>query len=129
LEDVSEYIAFEIQARCDIGRSIIPEHIRDFVTSYAGPDRQLTLRWCKPKLHVSGSAVFRSDHGAGPKTLVTHRDAAQYIIKLPKAERELPQRETAIECLMLVGDNGGDPTVVPVAKLNPGILVMQSAQD
>jgi hypothetical protein len=30
---------------------------------------------------------------------------------LPKAERELPQWETAIEWLMLVGDHGGDPMV------------------
>jgi hypothetical protein len=43
-EDVSEYIAFEIQTRCDIAGTIVPEHIRDFVTSYTGPDRQLTLR-------------------------------------------------------------------------------------
>ena len=43
-EDVSEYIAFEIQTRCDIEGTAVPEHIRDFVTSYTGPDRQLTLR-------------------------------------------------------------------------------------
>ena len=43
-EDVSEYIAFEIQTRCDIEGTTVPEHIRDFVTSYIGPDRQLTLR-------------------------------------------------------------------------------------
>ena len=43
-EDVSEYIAFEIQTRCDIAGTAVPEHIRDFVTSYTGPDRQLTLR-------------------------------------------------------------------------------------
>ena len=43
-EDVSEYIAFEIQTRCDIEGNTVPEHIRGFVTSYTGPDRQLTLR-------------------------------------------------------------------------------------
>jgi hypothetical protein len=43
-EDVSEYIALEIQTRCDIEGTAVPEHIRDFVTSYAIPDRQLTLR-------------------------------------------------------------------------------------
>ena len=43
-EDVSEYIAFEIQTRCDIAGTTVPEHIRDFVTSYTGPDRQLTPR-------------------------------------------------------------------------------------
>jgi hypothetical protein len=43
-EDVTEYIAFEIQTRCDIEGFAVPEHIRDFVASYTGPDRQLTLR-------------------------------------------------------------------------------------
>ncbi len=43
-EDVTEYIAFEIQTRCDIEGVAVPEHIRDLVTSYTGPDHQLTLR-------------------------------------------------------------------------------------
>jgi hypothetical protein len=43
-EDVSEYIAFEIQTRCDIDGEPVPEHIRDFVASHVGPARQLTLR-------------------------------------------------------------------------------------
>ncbi len=43
-EDVTEYIAFEIQTRCDIEGVAVPEHIRDFVASYTGPDCQLTLR-------------------------------------------------------------------------------------
>src|SRR5580704_8011054 len=43
-EDVSEYIAFEIQTRCDIGGEDVPESIRDFVDSYVGSDRQLALR-------------------------------------------------------------------------------------
>jgi hypothetical protein len=51
------------------------------------------------------------------KPLVTPRDAAQYIIKLPKAERELPQSETAIEVLMLVGDHGGDPMLPHIAMM------------
>jgi hypothetical protein len=43
-EDVSEYIAFEIQIGCDIEGVAVPEHIRDFAASYTGPARQLTLR-------------------------------------------------------------------------------------
>jgi hypothetical protein len=43
-EDVSEYVAFEIQTRCDIEGANVPEHVRDFVASYVGPERQLTLR-------------------------------------------------------------------------------------
>ena len=51
------------------------------------------------------------------RQLVTLRDAARYIIKLPKAERELPQWETAIECLMLVGEHGGDPMMAHIAMM------------
>ena len=43
-EDVSEYIAFEIQTRCDIDGRDVPESIREFVDGYVGPDRQLALR-------------------------------------------------------------------------------------
>jgi len=43
-EDVSEYIAVEIQTRCDIEGTPVPEHIRDFVASFIGPARQLALR-------------------------------------------------------------------------------------
>ena len=42
--DVSEYIAFEIQTRCDIEGAPVREHIRDFVDSFTGPVRQLSLR-------------------------------------------------------------------------------------
>jgi hypothetical protein len=35
------------------------------------------------------------------KPLVTLRDAANYILKLPKAERELPEWQTAAKVLML----------------------------
>jgi hypothetical protein len=43
-EDVSKDIAREIQTRYDIEGTAVPEHIRDFVASFTGPDRQLTLR-------------------------------------------------------------------------------------
>ena len=43
-EDVSEYIAFEIQTRCDIDGVDVPDSIRDFIESYVGPDRQLVLK-------------------------------------------------------------------------------------
>jgi hypothetical protein len=35
-EDVSEYIAFEIETRCDIEGVAVAEHIRDFVASHTG---------------------------------------------------------------------------------------------
>jgi hypothetical protein len=53
----------------------------------------------------------------GRKPLATLRDAAQYILKLPVTERHLPKWETAIECLMLVGEHGGDPMFPHIAMM------------
>jgi hypothetical protein len=46
----------------------------------------------------------------GRKPLVTLRDAAQYIIKLPKAERDADEWQAAMEALMLVTEQEG-PTM------------------
>jgi hypothetical protein len=43
-DDVSKDVAQEIQARCDIAGEPVPEHLRDFVDTYAGPARQFALR-------------------------------------------------------------------------------------
>jgi hypothetical protein len=43
-QDVSRDIALEIQSRCDIDGHDVPDTLRDFVDSHAGPDRQLALR-------------------------------------------------------------------------------------
>ena len=43
-QDVSRDVALEIQSRCDIDGHDVPETLRDFVDSHAGPDRQLGLR-------------------------------------------------------------------------------------
>jgi hypothetical protein len=79
-EVVSEHIAFEIQTRCDIDGAPVPEHIRDFVASYAGPVRQLALRLVRGV--VMGSPVLRSscgilEAGAEPMT--------QYVYNIVKA--------------------------------------------
>ena len=42
--DVSKDIAQVVQDRCDIAGDPVPEHIRDFVESYAPTTRQLALR-------------------------------------------------------------------------------------
>ena len=39
-QDISEDIALEIQSRCDIEGSAVPEHIHDFVVNFAAPARQ-----------------------------------------------------------------------------------------
>jgi hypothetical protein len=47
-QDVSKDIALEIQSRSDIDGHDVPETLRDFVDSCAGPDRQLALRLAQP---------------------------------------------------------------------------------
>jgi hypothetical protein len=42
----------------------------------------------------------------GRKPLVTLPDAANYIVKLPDAEQQAPEWQTAAEVLMLVGEHG-----------------------
>jgi hypothetical protein len=51
------------------------------------------------------------------RKLFTIRDAAQYVLELPNDESALPHWETAIECLMLVAEHGGDPMFPHIAVL------------
>jgi hypothetical protein len=44
------------------------------------------------------------------RKLVTLRDAALYITKLPKAERDAPEWQAAMEALLLVAEHDG-PTM------------------
>ena len=39
-DDVSKDVAQEVQARCDIAGESVPQHLRDFVDTYAAPTRQ-----------------------------------------------------------------------------------------
>jgi hypothetical protein len=41
------------------------------------------------------------------KTLITLRDAAEYIIELPRAERDAPEWQAVMEALLLVAENSG----------------------
>src|SRR5205823_5135218 len=43
-DDVSDGIATEIQTRCDIEGTPVPDHLSDFVASHTGPAWQLALR-------------------------------------------------------------------------------------
>jgi hypothetical protein len=45
------------------------------------------------------------------KPLVTLRDAATYITKLPKAQHDAPEWQAAMEALLLVAERGG-PTML-----------------
>ena len=47
----------------------------------------------------------------GGRKLLTLRDAASYITKLPKSEHDAPERQAAPEALILVAENGG-PTML-----------------
>ena len=57
-----------------------------------------------------GSTIFRSNRIAGRKKLVTLRDAALYITKLPKAEHDAVEWLAAMEALLLVAEHDG-PTM------------------
>jgi hypothetical protein len=57
------------------------------------------------------------------RSLITLKDAADYITKLPKSESELPEWQTAIEALMLCS-RGGDPMLARMGvmkALNRGV--------
>ena len=57
-----------------------------------------------------GSQVCRSHRITGSKNLITLRDAALYITKLPKAEHDAEEWQAAMEALLLVVEHGG-PTM------------------
>jgi hypothetical protein len=42
------------------------------------------------------------------RQFVTLRDAANYIVKLPKADQQAPEWQAAAEVLMLIREHGGD---------------------
>jgi hypothetical protein len=44
------------------------------------------------------------------RQLVTLKDAARYIQKLPKAEQQIEEWQTAVEVLILVAESNGGPT-------------------
>ena len=51
------------------------------------------------------------------RKLVTLRDAANYIVKLSKAEQRAPEWQAAAEVLMLIGEHGGDPMMAHIAMM------------
>jgi hypothetical protein len=46
------------------------------------------------------------------RQLVTLKDAARYIQKLPKAEQQIEEWQTAVEVLILVAESNGGPTML-----------------
>jgi hypothetical protein len=53
--------------------------------------------------------------------LVTLRDAALYIAKLPKVEQQASEWQTAAEVLIVIGEHGGDPMFARIAMIKRGI--------
>ena len=51
------------------------------------------------------------------RKLVTLRDAAKYVVQLPKVEQQASQWQTAAEVLMLIGEHGGDPMMAHIAMM------------
>jgi hypothetical protein len=59
------------------------------------------------------AAAFRgTDPAARGRQLVTLEDAARYIQKLPKAEQQIEEWQTAVEVLILVAESNGGPTMM-----------------
>jgi hypothetical protein len=46
------------------------------------------------------------------RQLVTLKDAGRYIQKLPKAEQQIEEWQTAVEALILVAESNGGPTML-----------------
>ena len=46
------------------------------------------------------------------RQFVTLEDAARYIQKLPKAEQQIEEWQTAVEALILVAESNGGPTML-----------------
>jgi hypothetical protein len=58
------------------------------------------------------------------KPLLTLRDAANYIVKLPKAERQAPEWQTAMQALLLVAEQNGPTMFARIGMtraLNPNV--------
>ena len=53
----------------------------------------------------------------GRKPLVTLRDAAQYIIKLPKAEHDTQEWQDAMQALMLVAEHNGQTMFAQIGMM------------
>ena len=51
------------------------------------------------------------------KNLITLRDAALYITKLPKAEHDISEWQAAMEALLLVVEHGGPPMFARVGVM------------
>jgi hypothetical protein len=66
-----------------------------------------------PNLTMPWSTPFQ-DSIELPKgrALVTQKDAANYIMKLPKGDRDAPEWQAAVQALILVAEHGGD-TMLP----------------
>ena len=96
--------------------AILIETKRVAIEKPAGVNRRAGIRfvigatgWRRVRSDGHAPLTIRSPLPAGGQ-LITLRDAANYITKLPKAEQDAPQWRAAIEALMLVADRGG-PTM------------------
>jgi hypothetical protein len=63
------------------------------------------------------SNLFDPIESPNGRKLITLRDAANYIVNLPKADQELPEWQAAAEVVMLIGERGGDPMMAHIGML------------
>ena len=65
----------------------------------------------KPLVTLRDAALYITKLPKG-RQLVTLEDAARYIQKLPKAEQQIEEWQTAVEALILVAESNGGPTML-----------------
>ncbi len=51
------------------------------------------------------------------RKLLTLRDAANYIVKLPEADQAAAKWQAAAEVLMLIGEHGDDPMMARIGMM------------
>lgn len=54
---------------------------------------------------------------ADGRILLTLHDAADYVVRLRKVQRDAPQWQLAAEWLILIGNHGGDPMAARIAMM------------
>jgi hypothetical protein len=64
---------------------------------------------------LSWSRKFDTPIDAGDRDLVTLRDAADYVLKLPKAKAALPHWQLAAQLLLSAAEQGGILMIAEIA--------------
>jgi hypothetical protein len=70
-----------------------------------------------PLRGLNGQPLRRSDQTAEGRPLVTLRDAAAYILKLPKLAQQSPEWQAAGEAVIMAAEDRGPPMYAHVGTM------------